>query len=110
MAFDQKLAERILKRLVKQPGLVDKKMFGGMAFLINGNMSVGVYGDEMIVRMDPEDTDKALDKPHVRIFDITGKPMKGWILVGPKALATDAALGKWIDIGVKYAAGLPKKK
>ena len=110
MAYDQKLAERILKHLLKKSGLVDKKMFGGMAFLLNGNMSVGVYGDEMIVRLEPEQTGKALAMPHVRIFDITGKPMKGWVLVGPKAVATDAALKKWIDIGVKFAESLPPKK
>ena len=110
MPFDQKLAERINKRLAKQPGLVEEKMFGGIAFLLNGNMSVGVYGDEMIVRLPPEDTDKALAKPYVRIFDITGKPMKGWVLVGPKGLADSAALGKWVDVGIKFAASLPKKK
>ncbi len=110
MPFDQKLAERINKRLAKQLGLVDKKIFGGVAFLINGNLAVFVHGNELGVRMDPEDTAEALAKPHTRLFDMGGRTMKGWILVGPKALATAAAMGKWIDIGVKYAESLPKKK
>ena len=109
MAFDEKLAERIRKRLGKRAGLKEKKMFGGMAFLLNGNMSCGVHGSDMIVRLDPAQTDKALSERYTRVFDLSGRPMKGWILVEPKGLATDAALSKWISLGVDYAASLPAK-
>jgi len=85
-------------------------MFGGLAFLLNGNMSVGLHGAELIVRIDPEETDAALAKPHTRIFDITGRPMKGWILVKPAGTAGEAALAEWVGLGVGYAASLPAKR
>src|SRR5712691_7008689 len=109
MAFDEKLATRIRKRLGKRAGVIEKRMFGGVAFLLHGNMCVGVHKNEMIVRLDPADTDQALRQKHTRLFDLTGRPMKGWILVQAKGLATDAALGKWVSTGVKYAASLPAK-
>ena len=109
MAFDETLASRIRKHIDKRSGLVEKKMFGGLAFLLKGNMSVGVSGDEMIVRIDPAETDAVLKQKHVRIFDMTGKPMKGWILVDAKGLADDKALAKWVDTGVTYAQSLPAK-
>ena len=110
MAYDEKLADRVRKQLAKRKGVAEKKMFGGLAFLLNGNMSVGLHGDELIVRLDPEQTDAALAKPHTRIFDITGRAMKGWILVKPAGLAGDA-LAEWVGIGVTYAGSLsPKKK
>jgi TfoX N-terminal domain len=81
MAFDDVLAERIRDRLRDVDGVIEKKMFGGLAFLSYGNMTVGVHGDDLIARIDPAATDAALKQPGVRIFDITGRPMKGWILV-----------------------------
>jgi hypothetical protein len=109
MAFDTKLAERIRERLGKRKGLSEKKMFGGIAFMLGGNMACGVHGGDMIVRVDPEETDKALSEPHTRRFDLTGRPMKGWILVDPKGLAQDADLGKWVGVGAQYAESLPPK-
>src|SRR3989475_11608748 len=110
MAFDEKLAVRIRRRIGNQKGLVEKQMFGGIAFLLHGNMCVGIHKDELIVRLAPEDTGQALTQKHTRIFDLSGgRPMKGWILVQPKGLATDAALGKWVTVGVKFAASLPAK-
>ncbi|MCI0353682.1 MAG: TfoX/Sxy family protein [Acidobacteria bacterium] len=109
MAFDDKLAERIRKRLGKRAGLAEKKMFGGIAFLLRGNMCCGVHGQDMIVRLNPEQTDKALSEPGTRLFDLTGRPMKGWILVEPTELATDAALGRWVGVATKYAESLPAK-
>jgi len=109
MAYDEKLADRVRKQLAKRKGIAEKKMFGGLAFLVNGNMSVGLHGGELIVRLDPGETDAALARPHTRIFDITGRPMKGWILVEPAGLGGDA-LAKWIDTGVSYAKSLPPKK
>jgi len=111
MAFDEKLAVRIRKRIGNQKGLVEKQMFGGIAFLLHGNMCVGIHKDELIVRLAAEATDQALREKHTRIFDLSGgRTMKGWILVQPKGLGTDAALGKWVTIGVEYAASLPAKK
>ena len=109
MAFDVDLAARIRKRLGRRAGLAEKTMFGGLAFLLNGNMCVGVHGTEMIVRLDPADTDKALKQAHVRVFDLSGRPMKGWILVEPKGLARAEALAKWVKTGLTYAASLPAK-
>jgi hypothetical protein len=84
-------------------------MFGGIAFLVNGNMCVGVHGKDMIVRLDPEDTDRALAAPHTKVFDLSGRPMKGWILVQPKGVATTAALGKWVTRSLAVATSLPRK-
>lgn len=109
MAFDTDLAARIRKRLARRTGLAEQAMFGGLAFLLNGNMCVGVHKKEMIVRLDPADTDAALKKPHVRVFDLSGRPMKGWILVEPKGLAKDEALAEWVKTGLAYAASLPPK-
>src|SRR5215468_113567 len=78
MAFDEALANRVRPLLAGTRGLVEKKMFGGLAFLVRGNMSVGIHGAELIVRIEPDETDKALKQPGVRHFDITGRPMKGW--------------------------------
>jgi TfoX N-terminal domain len=110
MAYDEKFAARIRKALGPRKGLVAKQMFGGIAFLLNGNMCVGIHKDELIVRLDPDETDAALAKPHTRVFDLTGRPMKGWILVAPKGIATDAQLAKWIAIAATYAGALPAKK
>jgi hypothetical protein len=109
MAFDERLAERIRKRLGKRKELAEKKMFGGVAFLLNGNMCVGVHKQDLIVRLDPEDTDSALTEPDTRVFDLSGRPMKGWILVESGGLKDEKTLGKWISISVDYALSLPKK-
>ena len=109
MAFDEALAARVRKRLGKHAGLTEKKMFGGFAFLLKGNMCCGVSGQDLIVRLDPTQTEKALAEPHTRVFDLTGRTMKGWILVSPEGLATDAALGKWVGIALGYAGSLPPK-
>jgi TfoX/Sxy family transcriptional regulator of competence genes len=109
MAFDERLAERIRTHLGKRRGLAEKKMFGGIAFLVSGNMCCGVHRADLIVRLDPTETDRALSEPHTRIFDLTGRPMKGWILVESKGLATDAQLGKWVDRASAYAGSLPPK-
>lgn len=110
MAFDAILAGRIRDALGSKPGLTEKKMFGGLAFLLNGNMCCGVNGQEMIVRLAPEETHRALGKPHTRIFDLSGgRPMKGWILVHQEALSDPASLVEWIGIGVDFASSLPSR-
>src|ERR1044071_10123875 len=109
MAFDEKLAERVRKEIKSQKGVSEKKMFGGLSFLINGNMSIGVHGSELIVRIAPEQTDEALKQPGVRIFDMSGRPMKGWLLAGGEATSDSKSFQKWIRTGVNYASSLPKK-
>ena len=109
MAFDEKLATRIRTHLGKRTGLVEKKMFGGIAFLLNGNMCCGIHRDSLIVRLDPRETEGALSEQHTRVFDLTGRPMKGWILVEPPGLSTEARLGKWVARASKYAGSFPAK-
>ena len=110
MAFDEAVAGRVRDVLGEQQGITEKKMFGGIAFLLDGNMCVGVHGDELIVRLPPDETDEALRDPHVRLFDLTGRPMKGWVLVAPAGVATDADLRAWADRSVAFAGSLPAKK
>jgi TfoX/Sxy family transcriptional regulator of competence genes len=109
MAFDEQLASNVRKHLGRKDGLVEKKMFGGLAFLINGNMSVGVHGSELIVRVAPASADAMLKEPGARVFDITGRPMKGWLLIGGTGVSAPASLAKWLRRGVEYASSLPKK-
>ena len=108
MAFDPDLADRIRARVGKRKGFTEKQMFGGIAFLLNGNMCCGVHQTEMIARVDPADG-KMARAPHSRPFDITGRPMKGWLLVGPKGLAKDADLERWIDRAATYVGSLAPK-
>src|SRR5258706_3045070 len=98
MAYDEKLAGRVRGLLAKRKAIAEKKMFGGVAFLLNGNMCVGLHGKELIVRLDPEETDRVLERPHTRIFDMTGRPMKGWILVKPAGLPLKDALATCVGL------------
>src|SRR5512141_817663 len=107
MAYDAKLAERIRAQLKSVRGLTEKKMFGGVGFLVNGNMACGVNKQDMIVRLGDEDFAASLKKPNVRIFDMTGKPMKGWILVAAQGVTTDRALRGWIDKSLAFERSLP---
>lgn len=109
MVYDFKLADRLRTYLKDQPGIVEKKMFGGLSFLLNGNMCCGVHGQDMILRINPGQTDQALSQPHTRVFDLTGKPMLGWILVQLAGLESEADLAKWVQLGVEYASSLPAK-
>jgi hypothetical protein len=108
MAFDEVLAARIRKSVGALKGIKERKMFGGIAFLIRGNMLVGVHKDELIVRIDPNATDEALTDKHARIFDITGRPMRGWILVDRGGVA-GAKLRKWIQRASAFVRTLPAK-
>nr|WSY53140.1 TfoX/Sxy family protein [Streptomyces sp. NBC_00886] len=109
MAYDEGLAERVRERLGADPDIAEKRMFGGIAFLHRGNMAVGVSGDELMVRVGPDHTDAALTRPGTRVFDMTGRPMRGWILIAASVLTEDDALGRWIDEGHAFAASLPPK-
>jgi TfoX/Sxy family transcriptional regulator of competence genes len=108
MAFDDALAERLRDRLRDAAGVHEKKMFGGLAFLTEGNMTVGVHGDDLIARIAPDDTPAALAELGVRPFDITGRPMRGWVLVAGDALDDDV-LDRWVAQARAFVAGLPPK-
>ncbi|WP_030438352.1 TfoX/Sxy family protein [Actinoplanes subtropicus] len=108
MAYDDVLAERLRERLRGRAGVTEKKMFGGLAFLTYGNMTVGVHGDDLIVRIAPEATPAALDRPGVRPFDITGRPMRGWVLVAGEHL-DDEHLDRWLAEAEAFVATLVPK-
>jgi TfoX/Sxy family transcriptional regulator of competence genes len=109
MAYDEALASRVRETLGQNPEITERKMFGGIAFMLSGNMAVGVSKDDLMVRIDPDDHHDALAQPGVRIFDMTGRPMKGWILVSPAATEDDAGLRKWVEAGLDFAGSLPPK-
>jgi TfoX/Sxy family transcriptional regulator of competence genes len=109
MAFDETLAGRVRPILAEAKGAGEKKMFGGIAFLVRGNMAAGILGDELVVRIDPAETESALREPGTRIFDITGRPMKGWIMIRADALRRGKKLDTWVRRGVAYAQSLPPK-
>lgn len=109
MAYDKGLAQRILEVLEDESELEEKKMFGGVCFLINGNMACGVYKDYLIVRVGLDGYQEALSKPHVKEFDITGRSLKGWVMVSEEGYAEDEALSEWVSRGVDFARLLPKK-
>jgi hypothetical protein len=109
VAYDEKLAGQIRARVSDHPALTEKQMFGGIAFMIAGNMAVGVSGDELMVRVGKEAHDQAEAKPGARIFDLSARPMQGWIVVAPEGFRTAKALDAWIEQGVAYAESLPPK-
>jgi hypothetical protein len=109
VAYDEAVAARIRRFLGVAPGLAEKKMFGGLAMLLDGNMACGVRGDELIVRTDPSRQSAYLDEPGAHVFDMSGRPMAGWLLVGPVGFAADDDLARWLTRGVDYARGLPPK-
>ena len=108
MAYNIQLAERIRTEVQGLP-VVEKKMFGGVGFLIHGNMACGVHKENMIVRVGPDQHEKLLKKKHTRVFDITGKPMKGWLIVEPDGCKTAKQLADWVKTGVDFALTLPPK-
>lgn len=111
MAYDEKLADRVDAALaeINPPKLVDKKMFGGIGFMVQGNMACGVIADKLIIRVGPEAYQDALAKPGVLLFDITGRPMKGWVMVAESHLPDDESIRGWVQQGVDFALSLPPK-
>ncbi len=109
VAYDEGLANRLLAILGEEDGLAEKKMFGGLAVLLGGHMAVGVYGDDLLVRTDPGQQDMLLAEPGTRPFDMTGRPMKGWIVVDASMCAEDEDLRRWVSRGVAHARSLPPK-
>lgn len=108
MAYNENLADRIRSQLDGIP-FVEKKMFGGVGFLVGGNLACGVNKDDLVVRVDPERHAPLLKKPHARPFDLTGKPMKGWLLVEAGGCKTEKQLSAWVREGIAFASTLPPK-
>lgn len=106
MPFDEVLVTRVRELLANVP-VAEKRMFGGVGFLLAGNMAVGVNGPDLIVRVPPGD--ELISAPGARIFDLSGRPMKGWLLVGPAGTQSAAGLQEWVDRGLQFAARLPPK-
>jgi len=110
MAFSEPLAGRIRDALARKEGVEEKKMFGGVGFLLQGNLLVGVWKESLIVRLGPDGYEDALKEPHVKEFDITGRPMKGWVLVEPDGVEDDDQLKDWIQRAVKFVGKLLRKE
>lgn len=109
MAYDETLAQRVRALLDEQEELRERKMFGGLAFMLRGNMCCGIVGDELMVRVGPEQYGAALAQPHARMIDFTGRPMTGMVMVAAEALGSGEHLAAWVMQGVAYAGSLPAK-
>lgn len=109
MAYDEALADRVRDVLAPRAEVSERKMFGGIAFMVGGNMAVGVLGEELMVRLDPADAEQALTEADTRPMDFTGKPMKGMLFVEPGGTEAEADLVAWVEAGAGHAASLPPK-
>jgi hypothetical protein len=109
MPFDESVRKRINTILKEWPGVVEKKMFGGVCSLLHGNMVCGVYKENLILRLGAEAARRALQKPHCHAFDITGRPMKNWVMVAPEGFADDAVLTEWLEKARAFVETLPPK-
>ena len=111
MAYDDDLANRIRELIADEPGVSEQRMFGGLVFLVGGNMSVAAGGQgDLIVRVDPEDTDEFLAKPHAQPFVMRGRAMQGRLRVDAEGVGTKRQLERWVRRGVAYARSLPSKR
>jgi TfoX/Sxy family transcriptional regulator of competence genes len=111
MAYDEDLANRIRELIAGDPGITEQRMFGGLAFLVAGNMSVAASGQGgLMVRVDPEATEALVTKPHARPFEMRGRAMQGWLRVDAEGLLTKRQLEPWVRRGVAYARSLPPKR
>ena len=108
MAIDEALAARIRDTLARKTGVEEKKLFGCACFLLNGNVLAGVWKRSLIARLGPDEGDMALREPHVRAFDITGRPMRNWVAVEPEGVGDDDQLQAWIERAAKFVRTLPK--
>ncbi len=109
MAYDEGLMQRIEEILEKQPGFDSKKMFGGICFLLSGNMACGIVNEDLIVRVGKDNYEKCLALPHTKEFDMTGRPMTGWVVISPNGYESDDQLQGWVQYGIDTAMSLPPK-
>lgn len=111
MAYDDDLANRIRELIAGDADVTEKKMFGGLVFLVRGNMSIGASGQGgLMVRVDPQDTDALLTQPHTRPFEMRGRELQGWLRVDAGGLRTQRQLDPWVRRGIAYARSLPPKR
>jgi TfoX/Sxy family transcriptional regulator of competence genes len=110
MSYDEETALRIRGALCQEPDVIEKRMFGGLCFLVNGHMCCGLTSTAFMVRVGPERYQEALAQPHARPMDFTGRPLAGMVYVDPAGYKTDAALGRWVRRGLDFVTALPKKK
>lgn len=109
MAYDEQLADRIREALADQDDISERKMFGGLSFMLGGNMCCGIVGDDLVVRVGPDNHLQALAKPHARPMDFTGRSLKGMVYVGSVGYRTDKGLKYWLDMALSFALLLPSK-
>lgn len=109
MAFDEHLAARVREQVSRHPGWSERRMFGGIAFLIDGNMAAGVLKDDLMVRVGPEAHAEAMSRPGTRLFDMTGRPSPGWVLVSADGYPDETGFLAWVDQGIAFAGSLPPK-
>ena len=109
MAYDERLANRLRRLLAPQGGVSERKMFGGLAFLVDGHMCVGIVGEDLMVRVGPDQHAQALAAPHARPMDFTGRPSKGMVYVAPAGCARDPALKKWVALAEAFVRSLPAR-
>ncbi|MGI9456099.1 MAG: TfoX/Sxy family protein [Aeoliella sp.] len=109
MAYDERIAERLRKTYETVPNVVEKKMFGGIAFMVAGHMSCGVVDDKLMVRVGPERYEKALERSHARKMDFTGRPLKGFVFIAPAGFESAKALSSWIKLSLDFVDSLPPK-
>lgn len=109
MAFDEGLAERLRDEFGGRHDVAEKRMFGGLAFMVRGHMCVGILGDTLMARVGPAEYEAALREPQARPMDFTGRPMKGYVYVAPAGFEEDAALTAWVARCLRFNAGLPPK-
>jgi TfoX/Sxy family transcriptional regulator of competence genes len=109
MAYSESLALRVRQILGRRHGVAEKRMFGGVGFLLHGNMCVGIWKNSLIARINPAKYEPTLAENYVREFDITGRPMRGWIMIEPDGVDTDDRLGQWIERSLQFVSTLPAK-
>jgi TfoX/Sxy family transcriptional regulator of competence genes len=109
MAFDEGLAERLRELFRDRAGVVEKKMFGGIAFMLSGNMCCGIVNDTLMARVGPKQYQEALARPHARVMDFTGKSMKGFVYVAPEGFESDKDLRNWVKLCERFVESLPRK-
>jgi len=109
MAFDEQIAQRVRDVLSKECVANERRMFGGLAFLVGGHMCCGIVGQDLVVRVGPNEHEKALSQPHVRAMDFTGRPMKGFVYLSPPGYRSQTDLRKWIRKGLRFVSSRPPK-
>jgi TfoX/Sxy family transcriptional regulator of competence genes len=109
MPYSESLAARVRDALTRRRGVIEKKMFGGVCFMVDGNMCVGVWKDSLIARIGEDEATKAFKRSGVSEFDVTGRPMRHWVLIEPGEIDSDAALREWIELALRFVKTLPPK-